>query len=146
MATLYDLPQSLDLVYACVRAGQPLRHAIETVAEAMGPPISNLFGSVTNAISVGMSDAQAWQVLFDDPVAGLVARDFSRSATWGTSVTDILTQHSAGLRRQVRTQRLAGAKAIGVKSVLPLGICYLPAFMLIGVVPVIASGVIFLFR
>jgi len=137
---LLCLPQALDLMAACVGAGQPLRNAVETVCEAMGSPVADLFEPVTNAVSVGMSDAEAWQVLKGDPVVGFLARDLSRSTAWGTSVTEVLAQHSTDLRRQGMTQRLAAAKAVGVKSVLPLGLCYLPAFILLGVVPVIAAG------
>jgi pilus assembly protein TadC len=140
LETMYVLPQALDLLRLCLRAGQPLRTAVETVAHALGPPVADLFGAVTNAISVGMSDAQAWQVLKDDPMAGFLARDLARSTAWGTAITDVLAHHSADLRRQGSAQRLAAATAVGVKAVLPLGICYLPAFMLVGVVPVIAGG------
>jgi len=137
---LLCLPQALDLVSTCVRAGQPLRNAVETVTEVMGSPVAELFEPVMNAISVGMSDAEAWQVLRSDPVVGFLARDLSRSAAWGTSIIDVVAQHSTDLRRQGTTQRLAIAKAVGVKSVLPLGLCYLPAFVLLGVVPVVAAG------
>lgn len=140
MSAVLCLPQALDLMATCVGAGQPLRNAVDTVIEVMGPPVSDLFEPVMNAISVGMSDAQAWQVLRTDPVVGFLARDMSRSAAWGTSVTDVLAQHSVDLRRQGMTQRLALAKSVGVKSVLPLGLCYLPAFVLLGVVPVVAAG------
>ena len=140
LEALYQLPQALDLLQACVRAGQPLRKAVNTVSGVLGPPVSGLFESVTRAISVGMSDTQAWQVLSTDPVIGFVARDIARSADWGTAITDVLAQHSADLRRQGRAQRLASAKAVGTKSVLPLGLCYLPAFLLVGVVPVVAAG------
>jgi len=111
----------------------------------MGSPISEILDCVTHAISVGMSDEEAWRVLQDHPAIGFVARDIARSAEWGTTVTDILAQHSADLRRQVAQERLAAAKSVGVKGVLPLGVCYLPAFVLLGVVPVIAVGVSGLF-
>jgi len=140
LATLRELPQGLDLIQACLRSGQPLRQAVDTVARAMGPPLEEILGAVTHAVSVGMSDSQAWQVLQDDPIVGAVARDVVRSATWGTTTSDVLAQHSADLRRSVKAESLAGAKAVGVRSVLPLGLCYLPAFVLIGVVPVIAAG------
>lgn len=140
LETIYALPQALDLVQACVGSGQPLRHAIATVGEAMGPPVSDLFDAVTNAISVGMSDEQAWQVLENNPIVGSLARDLARSTAWGMAITDVLAQHSNDLRRLGKNQRLASAKTVGVKSVLPLGVCYLPAFILIGVVPVIAGG------
>jgi pilus assembly protein TadC len=145
LKTLNALPQAFDLIRACIRAGQPLRQAAQTVAQVVGSPVSELLGAVTNAISVGMSDAQAWEVLIDDPVMGPVARDMVRSTAWGTAMTDLLTHHSAHLRRRGLAERLALAKAVGVKSALPLGICYVPAFILIGVVPVIAGGVSGLF-
>jgi len=138
--TLYALPQALDLLQTCMAAGQPLRNAVAIVADSMGPPVGPLLDSVTNAISVGMSDAQAWQGLQTDPVIGSVARDLARSAVWGTETSDVLAQHAIDLRRQGRIERLTAAKAVGVKSVLPLSMCYLPAFMLLGVVPAVAAG------
>ena len=143
---LADLPQSLDLMQACITAGQPLRQAVETVARVMGAPIAELFDPVTRAISVGLSDAEAWRVQSTDPVIGYVARDLARHAAWGTSVTQVLAQHATDVRRQVAAARLAAAKAVGVKSVLPLSLCYLPAFVLTGVVPVIAGAVVNLLR
>jgi len=138
---LHALPQALDLCQASVAAGQPLRSAVETVARALGPPVAPVFDRVTSAISVGLSEEQAWRVLADDPVIGGVARDLARSAAMGTPMSAVLSDHSAGLRRRSRTERLAAAKAVGVKAVLPLGLCYLPAFILTGVVPVIAGGI-----
>ena len=138
--TIYALPQGLDLLQTCLAAGQPLRNAVAIVADAMGPPVGPLLGNVTNAISVGLSDAQAWQGLQEDPVIGPLARDLARSAAWGTETADVLAQHAVDLRRRGRIERLAAAKAVGVKSVLPLGVCYLPAFMLLGVVPTVAAG------
>ena len=143
--TLDAVPQALDLLHTCLRAGQPLRTAVVTVARAMGPPISRLFDDVTQAQSVGMSDEQAWLMLVEDPALGVVARDIARSATWGTAITDVLAQHGRDLRRYSARERLKAAKAVGVKSVLPLGLCYLPAFVLMGVVPVIAAGISGLF-
>jgi pilus assembly protein TadC len=138
--TLHALPEALDLMEACVRAGGPLRNAVDTVARALGPPIAPLFGTVANALSVGLTDGEAWLVLGDDPVAGPVARDLARSTAWGTTITDVLSAHAVDVRRQGTAERLAAAKAVGVKSVLPLGVCYLPAFILLGVVPFVASG------
>lgn len=145
LATLNALPLSLDLVQACLKAGQALRNAIEIITHAMGSPVGEVFGAVTNAISVGLSDEQAWQVLKDDPVVGSMARDLARSSALGTTQSAILAQYSTDLRRQALTTRLAAAKSVGVKAVLPLGVCYLPAFVLIGVVPVIAAALTGLF-
>ncbi len=145
LVLLDDLPEALDLTQASVRAGQPLRNAIGIVTLTMGGPVARLLGTVTNAVSVGMSDAQAWQTLRDDPLIGFVARDLARSSAWGTSVVEVLAGHSRDLRRQSKASRLSAAKAVGVKTVLPLGLCYLPAFILLGVVPIVAGGVAAIF-
>ncbi|MDR2974548.1 MAG: type II secretion system F family protein [Propionibacteriaceae bacterium] len=140
-AALHDLPNALDCVQACVRAGQPLRNAIEIVRDTVHSAVSSRLATVINAVSVGMSDAEAWGTLKDDPVMGAVARDLARSAEWGTAVTEVLAGHSVELRRRGRSVRLTKARSVGVQTVLPLGLCYLPAFILLGVVPVLVGGV-----
>ena len=143
--TVDALPEALDLLRACVRSGQPMRVGVETVARAMGPPVSDHLDRLTWAISVGLSEDQAWLVVAEDPAFAEVARDLARGAAWGTTITDVLAHHGMTMRRRARTARLAKAKAVGVKAVLPLGICYLPAFILLGVVPIIAAGVLGVF-
>jgi len=133
-------PEAFGLVLACVHSGQPLRRAVDTVARAMPPPVLDVLGLVGQAIGVGMSEADAWLVLADDPVLGMAARDLSRSAAWGTGVSDVITEHCARWRRAGKSERMELAKAVGVRGALPLGLCYLPAFVMIGVVPVIAAG------
>jgi hypothetical protein len=45
------------------------------------------------------------------------------------------------LRRDTRAQLESRARAVGVKAALPLGVCLLPAFVLVGVVPLVAGSV-----
>ncbi|MDR2930420.1 MAG: type II secretion system F family protein [Propionibacteriaceae bacterium] len=144
-AILVEIPGVLDLIQSCVRAGQPLRNATQVVVQTVGSPVGDLLSPVIRAIDVGMTDEQAWGLLVQDPVVGFCARDLARSSAWGTSTSDLLAGHAATLRRAGRSARLTAAKSVGVKAVIPLGLCYLPAFMLLGVAPIIAAGVGFLF-
>ncbi len=139
--TLHALPETLDLIQACVQAGQPLRRAVETVSAFVAPAVADRLRMVTNAVSVGLSDDQAWLVLRDDPTLGSVARDLARCSAWGTTISDVLANHATDVRRQVKAEHIRWAKAVGVRSVLPLSCCYLPAFMLVGIVPIIAGSV-----
>ncbi len=134
------VPEALDLIQACVRAGQPLRQAVATVTQIVPAPVAARLKDVTQALAVGLSDDQAWRLVKDDPVWGAVARDLARCAAWGTPVHEVLASHAADLRRQAKAGRLSRAKSAGVRAVLPLGVCYLPAFMLLGVVPILAGG------
>jgi len=57
----------------------------------------------------------------------------------GTSLVDCLRVHADEARRRRREQETKRARSVGVKSVQPLALCFLPAFVLIGVVPLVAS-------
>jgi hypothetical protein len=45
------------------------------------------------------------------------------------------------LRRRDRADVESRARSVGVKAALPLGLCLLPAFVLVGVVPLVAGSV-----
>ena len=44
------------------------------------------------------------------------------------------------LREQRRASARERARSVGVKTAAPLGLCFLPAFVLIGIVPTIISA------
>ena len=44
------------------------------------------------------------------------------------------------LRRAARADVETRARAVGVKAAVPLGVCLLPAFVLVGVVPLVAGS------
>ena len=83
--------------------------------------------------------AQAWSELADDEVWGPVARDVARSARSGTSLVEVLYVHADEARLARREVTLQRARTAGVRSVVPLMACFLPAFILVGVVPIIAG-------
>jgi len=65
----------------------------------------------------------------------------SAAAESGAPLSDVL----AGLAEDARARALLAARlrarAVGVRAVLPLGLCFLPAFVLLGVVPLVAGMV-----
>ena len=62
-----------------------------------------------------------------------------RAAGSGTALAPSLARLANDQRRVARTAAEARARAAGVQAVAPLGLCFLPAFMLLGVVPAIAG-------
>ena len=71
----------------------------------------------------------------------MIARDLARCAESGTAVALILEVHATEARARARAQREAAARTVGVRSVLPLVCCFLPAFVLVGVVPIVAATI-----
>ena len=134
-----ELPAALDLLSACVMAGMPLRTATAAVGAAVGGVLADRFGTVVSHTAAGFGDSDAWASLGSDDVLGTVARDLARAADAGTSVGGMLARHAESARAAAQASAVARARAVGVRTIVPVSVCYLPAFFLIGVVPVIAG-------
>ncbi|GAA1777931.1 type II secretion system F family protein [Agromyces lapidis] len=59
----------------------------------------------------------------------------------GAPVAELLRAESLRVRRAARSAGAARAAALGVRLMLPLGLCVLPAFVLLGVAPLMISVV-----
>lgn len=136
-----DLPQALELMSACLAAGMPRRRATAAVAAAYHDgPVSEDLGKVLTLVELGRSDADAWRGLREHPLWGGAALDLARSVENGTMMVDVLLHHAQAARARRRAALEVRAKSAGVRSVLPLMACFLPAFLLLGVIPTVASA------
>jgi pilus assembly protein TadC len=134
-----DLPFATDLLAAALRTGAPPDRAAIVVGEAVGGPVGARLALVGRALRLGASPQDAWAHLADLPGGRRLSRVAARSADRGTALTTALERQSADLRVAKVAAGEASARRIGVLVVLPLGVCFLPAFVLIGVVPVVAA-------
>ena len=134
-----ELPETLDLLAVCLEAGAPMTNAIATVAAVSQPATAAILHGIDAQLQVGRDPQDAWGSLADHPDWGPPARDAARSARSGTSLVECLRVHADEARRRRREQETKQARSVGVKSVQPLALCFLPAFVLIGVVPLVAS-------
>jgi pilus assembly protein TadC len=135
-----DLPYAIDLLAAALRAGLPTERAVQTVAEALGGPVGRRLAKVANALGLGLTQADAWRPVHDLPSGARLAGAVARSADSGAALAGAFSR----LADELRTARLAAVEATGQRAgvllVLPLGLCFLPAFVLAGIVPVIVAG------
>lgn len=133
-----SLPATCDLLAACLDAGLPLRTAATVVSEAIGGPMAEELARVTTQTALGISDEEAWRSL-TTPVLRRLGRDLSRAAHTGIVSSHTLRAHATDATAQARAIREETARKAGVKSVTPLMVCFLPAFMLIGIVPIVGG-------
>lgn len=136
---LEQMPDALDFLAVCFESGAPTPTALATVADVSPPRTQSLLRRVLAHLHVGRAPEQAWQELAAHPVWGVVAKDMVRASRSGTSLAGSLRLHADDARIQARDAAMKRARKVGVKSVVPLMACFLPAFVLIGVVPIIAS-------
>lgn len=134
-----DLPVAVDLLAAALRAGAPVDQAVSVVGESLGGPLGLRLLRVGRALRVGLPPAEAWQTLADVPGTRALIRTAVHSCDSGTGMTTALDRMSA----DIRAERLAAAEAAvrraSVAAVVPLGLCFLPAFLLTSLVPVLVA-------
>lgn len=138
---LLQQPEVLDLLSSSLESGAALRTATADVALIAPQPSAQILAEVAAHVAVGFSEAQAWRNLRDEPVWGDVARDLARSARTGEAVAEILRTRAQRARQRRHNHLAARAKTVGVHAVGPMMVCFLPAFVLVGVVPIIAGTV-----
>ncbi|WP_420176842.1 type II secretion system F family protein [Luteococcus sp. OSA5] len=137
--SVQQLPEVLDLMASALDAGLPLRGAAAEAARIGPQPASAAVAKVTSQVGIGIDEAQAWLALAEDPVWGEVAHDLASSAATGAAAAQVLRGHADDARARRQEAVVKRARTVGVRSVLPLMACFLPAFLLTGVVPIIAG-------
>ncbi|MFG6199532.1 type II secretion system F family protein [Nonomuraea sp. JJY05] len=134
-----DLPFAADLMTACLLAGRPVSDATEIAANAIGGPLGQRLKWVSTQLRLGADPDPTWATLAKDPATAQLSRAMSRAAQSGAPVADVLTRLADDAREAARADSVAAARSVGVKAVAPLGLCFLPAFVLLGIIPVIAG-------
>jgi len=127
----------IDLLALTLRGGVGLVEAMEAVAIRVGGPLGLHLQTVAAAGRWGVDDAAAWASI---PSAWQpAARALRMAATAGVPPADALVRAAEEVRR-TEQQRLEVATAtLGVRIVLPLGLVFLPAFILTTVVPIVLA-------
>lgn len=136
-AVAADLPLALNLLGACLRAGSPLGPAVEVVGTALGGPLGAELAAVSVSLRLGSSPEAAWSRLTADPVTRPVGRAVVRVSDSGAALAPLVLRLAEEQRDRARLAAEAAARRAGVLVVAPLGLCFLPAFLLLGVAPVI---------
>jgi pilus assembly protein TadC len=131
------LPFAADLLAAVLRAGAPTSRAVAQVAVAVGGPLGERLGLVSRGLELGAPAAEAWQVLDGVPPAASLARAAVRVNESGAALAGACARLATELRVGADAAADAAARRAGVLVVLPLGCCFLPAFVLLGVVPIV---------
>ncbi len=135
-----DLPLALDLLAACLAGGAPVARAVRAAATAVGGPCGQRLDHVAAGLEVGLAPAHAWSVLLAaGEVAARAGWALVRAAEGGAPVAAAVARLADEARAEEQTRREDAAARAGVLAVGPLGLCFLPAFVLLGVVPVVAG-------
>jgi Flp pilus assembly protein TadB len=134
-----DLPHLVGLLADALRSGQPPDDALAVVAAALPGPAAARLAVLVPRLRLGVDPSQVWSDLAADPALGPLGRSLARAHRTGAPVVPAVERLADELSRSARADVEDRARAVGVKAAVPLGLCLLPAFVLIGIVPVVAG-------
>ena len=137
------LPDGLDLLAACALAGLSLDRALRTVAPDVAGPLGEAMRQTIRALDAGMQRDAAYRLLADAaPVAEVrsLVRALARAERYGSSVSATLVAQAREMRSRRRAQVEEAARAAPVKMLFPLVVCFLPAFIILTVAPVVLTA------
>jgi pilus assembly protein TadC len=140
VAGLRDTAMMLELVAAMLDAGSGIGRSLELVAASASKDYSKALRPVVSALAIGADWETAWRSSEVRLPGVLELRDaLGFAALTGAPSSAILYAQAARLRRERFRAAEKRAASLGVKLVIPLGLCSLPAFICLGVVPVLLA-------
>lgn len=135
-----DVATVMVLLAVALRSGCGATEAVEAVAdvhEGAGGPVPAQLRSVAAALRWGVAPAAAWAAA--DPGWERVATVLAVAARAGTAPGPSLLRAARDLRADEAGRVEVAAARVGVHLVAPLGLVFLPAFVLTTLVPVVLA-------
>ncbi|WP_284975570.1 type II secretion system F family protein [Arthrobacter sp. efr-133-TYG-104] len=137
---LSDVAMMLELVASMLDAGAGIGRALELVAKCASPPVSRSLRPVVAALAIGADWETAWRTPTQPtPEVSRLKDALAFAALTGAPSASLLYAQAARERREQFRAAEKRAAALGVKLVVPLGLCSLPAFICLGIVPVLIA-------
>ncbi|MFE4370962.1 type II secretion system F family protein [Streptomyces sp. NPDC056835] len=140
-----QLPLAADLLAACIAAGAGPLDAAEAVGESLGGPVGDRLARTAAELRLGGEPAEAWRRFGEIPGAAGLARCLERAGSSGAPAAEPVSRLADGFRAERARAAVARAQRAQVLITAPVGLCFLPAFLAVGVAPVViglASGLL----
>ncbi|MED5814223.1 type II secretion system F family protein [Mycolicibacterium sp. 050232] len=137
---------TFDLFAACLASGLAVSTAAAAVSPSAPPSLAPLLRRAAELLALGADPVRAWSTGADgktaappDKNAEALLRLARRSAASGSALADGVAELAAQTRHEAATSADAVAERASVLVAGPLGLCFLPAFLCLGVIPVVAG-------
>ncbi|KPC66068.1 type II secretion system F family protein [Streptomyces chattanoogensis] len=132
-----ELAPAADLLAATLASGAGPREAAEAVGRSLDGTVAERLRQVAAELRLGGEPAVVWPRLAALPGAGGLARCMERAGISGVPAVEPVARIAAELRAEHGRAAAARARRAGVLVTLPLSACFLPAFLTLGVAPVL---------
>lgn len=133
------LAATWDLLAACLRAGLPVPTAVAAIADDLPAGAAPALHRVSDLLALGADPVAAWAPALDCPETAGLARGARRTTRSGTALAEVVAELAITVRDGAVDAAEARAQRAGVLITAPLGLCFLPAFVCLGIVPVVVG-------
>lgn len=128
-----------ELIAGCLAGGLAMADALDAAAIAGDVVTASACHTTAAALRRGESAIEAWRCWQQDQWLAPIGRAAQRSTQTGAAAADELQRAAARVRGRRRAWLQARVQRASVWVVVPLGLCFLPAFVLVAVVPLVAG-------
>ncbi|GAB3136543.1 type II secretion system F family protein [Amycolatopsis stemonae] len=137
MTAKLRLAGTLDLLAACLRAGLPVPSALDAVSGTAPAEAGAALHSTASLLALGSRPDEAWAPAQAVPGLGELATAAIRTSRSGAAFATAAADLAGRFREELATEAEERAERAGVTLALPVGLCFLPAFFCLGVLPVV---------
>lgn len=134
-----DLPLVVRLLATALGGGLAVVSALDLVADAVPGPAAEELRRIRRRLELGDDPVRVWRDASQVPGLRPLGQAMARSARSGAAVGEAAIRLAADLRAEAASRAAAVSRTVEVRSAAPLGICLLPAFIAVGVVPLVAG-------
>jgi hypothetical protein len=140
VASADEVALAVDLIGGCLDAGLSILDGLVAAGSAVNDPvIAAACRSTVEALRRGDHADEAWSGWLGDPVLAPIGRTAARASRTGAAFAAELRRSAGRLRMARRTAVRQKVQRVSVLVAVPLGLCFLPAFVCVAVVPTVVG-------
>lgn len=132
-----DLADDIELFAVCLTAGLPMASAARAVASAASDNTAAHWQRIASLLGIGVTAERSFVDVEHHPGFDDLARLVRRSAGTGSAIAGGCHDLADALRSAAADRAVTRAERAGVLMSIPLTGCFLPAFLVLGLAPVI---------
>jgi Flp pilus assembly protein TadB len=134
-----ELAAGWELLAVCLEAGLPVALAVTAAAEPLRGAVGARLRRTAGLLELGADAEAAWLAAERLPALATFARAAGRSASTGSALAQVARAEAERIRAGLLDTAQAKAQRAAVLITAPLGVCFLPAFMVLGIAPVVVG-------
>lgn len=134
-----DVPLLLELLAAASDAGMSLVAALRSVSQVASCDVRDGLLRVITGLEIGASWEHSWAAATGNNAVESIGDALRFGAMTGAPAAPLMYAQARTLRKAQQRAAEKKAATLSVKLVVPLGLCSLPAFVALGIIPVVIA-------